>query len=77
MADEADVANDYQAKWLAAQLEEHSYQMSHPAVTFEAGRCRNCEERLDDGRTFCDTDCATDFETRLRASRRNGRTTSE
>ena len=73
MADEADIANDYQQKWLEAQLSEHQYQLNHAVSAFELGRCRNCEEKLDDSRVSCDADCASDFESRQRANKRNSK----
>lgn len=73
MADEADVANDYQEKWLAAQISEHQYQLNHAVSAFEIGRCRNCDDKTDDGRAFCNPDCASDFSARQRAEKRNGK----
>ena len=71
MADFADIGSDYTEKWLEAQLKEHAYQLNHAVSAFELGRCRNCEEKLDDSRVFCDADCAKDFECRQRADKRN------
>ncbi len=39
----------------------------------DTGRCRNCAERLDDGRAFCDADCATDFDIRTKSDKRNAK----
>lgn len=71
VADFADIGNDYAERWLAGVLDEHRHQLSH-ATAFEAGRCRNCEEALDDGRAFCDLDCCSDFADRQEAAKRNG-----
>jgi hypothetical protein len=71
MSDIIDDANDRAERWLTAQIEEHQYQMSATAA-FNAGLCRNCDEKLDDGRAYCDSECASDFEKRQRAHRRNG-----
>lgn len=73
MADFADIGSDYTERWLEAQLSEHAYQLNHAVSAFEVGRCRNCEERLDDGRAFCNSECRTDFEDRQRAEKRRGR----
>jgi hypothetical protein len=71
MSDVIDDANDRAERWLTAQIEEHQYQMSATAA-FNAGLCRNCDEKLDDGRAYCDSECASDFEKRQRANQRNG-----
>lgn len=71
MSDIIDDANDRAEKWLTAHIEEHVYQMSVAAV-FNSGHCRNCDETLDDGRAYCDMECALDFEKRQHANRRNG-----
>ena len=73
MADFADIGSDYTERWLKAQIEEYQYQLNHAVSAFELGRCRNCEEKTDDSRAFCDADCAADFESRQRASKRNSK----
>lgn len=73
MADFADIGSDYTERWLEAQLSEHQYQLNQVGNSFEMGRCRNCEEKLDDSRAFCDADCAADFESRQRADKRNSK----
>lgn len=73
MVDFADIGSDYTERWLEAQIEEHQYQINHAVSAFELGRCRNCEEKTDDSRAFCDADCASDFESRQRASKRNSK----
>ena len=73
MADFADIGSDYTERWLEAQIEEHQYHLNHAVSAFELGRCRNCEEKTDDSRAFCDADCAADFESRQRASKRNSK----
>lgn len=72
MSDIIDDANDCAEKWLAAHIEEHQYQTNLASIVFGYGRCRNCDKALDDGRSYCDRDCAADFEKRQRASKRNG-----
>lgn len=73
MADEADVGNEYMEKWLSAQLAEHTYQLNHAVSAYPVGECRNCQTKLDDGRAYCDKDCADDFAERQRMSKRRGR----
>ena len=73
MADFADIGSDYTERSLEAQIEEHQYQLNHAVSAFELGRCRNCEEKLDDSRVFCDSDCASDFESRQRSDKRNSK----
>ena len=73
MADFADVASEYEQKWLQAQIDEHAYQLRREAVALTMGECRNCQAKLDDGRAYCDKDCATDFNDRQRMSKRMGR----
>lgn len=73
MADECDVASEYEQKWLTAQLEEHAYQISHAVSAFEIGRCRNCNDKTDDGRAYCTTECRDDHQARIRMEKRRGR----
>ena len=73
LSDPNDMASAYEQRWLDAQIEEHQYQLNHAVSAFELGRCRNCEEKTDDSRAFCDADCAADFESRQRASKRNSK----
>lgn len=58
--DDCDKASEYEQKWPQAQIDEHAYQI-------------NCQAKLDDGRAYCDKDCATDFNDRQRMSKRTGR----
>lgn len=74
MTDIIDDANERAAKWLNAQIEEHQWQMGHAVSAFEVGRCRNCDDKLDDGRNYCDSECAADFEARQKSERRNRKT---
>ena len=71
LSDPNDMASAHEQRWLEAQIEEHQYQLNHAVSAFELGRCRNCEEKLDDSRVFCDADCASDFESRQRSDKRN------
>lgn len=73
MADECDIASEREQAWLSAQIEEHAYQHKREAIALTTGECRNCQAKLDDGRAYCDKDCATDFNDRQRMSKRVGR----
>lgn len=70
MADEIDRANDHLERWLQGRIEEYQHQLNQMVDT-EQGRCRNCQEKLDDGRAYCDEYCRDDFQYRLAANRRN------
>ena len=70
MADIIDDANDRAERWLTAQIEEHAYQQSR-STAYETGRCRNCNERIDDGRAFCDDACRNDFQHREKMEKLN------
>ncbi len=72
-SDPIDAASDYTDRWLEAQISEHQYQLAHAVSAYPVGECRNCSTRLDDGRAYCDAECARDFEDRQRADRRNGK----
>jgi hypothetical protein len=65
MSDEADLADAQEQAYLAAALARR--QATIPAV----GQCYSCAERVAEGRRFCDSDCATDWE-RIEAARRRG-----
>lgn len=73
MTDIIDDANERAAKWLNAQIEEHQYQMGHAVSAFEVGRCRNCDDKLDDGRNYCDETCRDDHWKRIKADMRRGK----
>jgi hypothetical protein len=70
VTDIIDDANERADKWLTAQIEEHQYMMGHAVSAFEAGRCRNCDEKLDDGRNYCDENCRDDHWKRICADKR-------
>jgi hypothetical protein len=63
--DEADAADVTREQALAAALRRRHAAL--PAV----GTCYSCGERVEDGRRFCDADCAQDWE-RVEAARRRG-----
>lgn len=73
MSDIIDDANDRAEKWLNAQIEEHQYQMANAAPDPNAGRCRNCHTKTDDGRNYCDEHCRDDHWKQVCADRRRGR----
>lgn len=73
MTDIIDDANERAAKWLDAQITEHQYQLEHAVSAFESGRCRNCDDKLDDGRNYCDETCRDDHWERIKAEKRRGR----
>jgi hypothetical protein len=73
MPDDFDYSQERQLELMENRIREHQYQLGHAVNAFELGRCRNCNERLDDGRAFCDASCRQDFEDRLAADRRNGK----
>ena len=73
MGDIADIANDRRDTELENLIAEHIYQLGHAVSAYEVGRCRNCGDKTDDSRAFCDLDCSRDFEDRQRADRRNGK----
>ena len=59
--------------WIADKIAERRRKMEVPAQAFEIGRCRNCSDKLDDGRLFCDSDCCADFSERERITKRQWR----
>lgn len=71
--DEADYGNERAQQMLQAAIEEHQYQLSHAVSAFEIGRCRNCDDKIGDDRSYCDQDCRNDHQDRLRAEKRNGK----
>lgn len=58
--------------WIADKIAEHRHQLSIATIQYEQGRCRNCNDKLDDGRAYCDKDCADDHANRIRADKRRG-----
>ena len=73
MPDDFDYSQERQLELMDYRIREHQYQLGHAVSAYEIGRCRNCNERLDDGRAFCDKACLDDFEDRLKAEKRNGK----
>lgn len=71
--DEADYGNERAAAMLEATLQEHQYALSHAVSAYPIGECRNCSTKLDDGRAFCDPECAKDFEYRQKMNKHRGK----
>lgn len=66
--DEADYGNERMEKWLTAQIEEHAYQQKQATDDwpYGAGRCKNCGEKLDDSRSYCEEACRDDHWERIK-----------
>lgn len=60
--DEIDRANRYAYIELEAQL-ARARQLAQIKPPKATGRCLYCEQPLPEGRRFCDTDCAQDYQT--------------
>ena len=71
--DEVDAAQHNVDMFLTASLLKHQQRLNHAVNAFEIGRCRNCNEKLDDGRSYCDKECADDFAYRQKINKRVGR----
>jgi len=72
-ADPIDAGSANADTWLADQIAEHRYQLERNAQAFEAGRCRNCNDNIDDGRAYCDESCRNDHQARIASDKRNGK----
>ena len=72
-ADPIDAGCAQAETWLADKIAEHRYQMTKEATQYDAGRCRNCNEKMDDGRAYCDEECRDDHANRMKAEKRRGR----
>jgi hypothetical protein len=70
--DEIDIASERYEAWLQNRIDEAQYQLGH-AVSAHDGLCKNCAERLDDGRPYCNSSCRDDHQERIRLSRMNGK----
>lgn len=71
MADIADQANDQLERMLEGWRAEIAHTMRNQVAA--AGYCLNCEEKLDDGRRWCSTECCADWQLRQKAQQRNRR----
>lgn len=60
--DDADLADVRIRSMIESAREEAAHQLTKMAVA--TGHCLNCGEDLDDGRRFCDKDCADDWHKR-------------
>ena len=72
-ADPIDAGSALAETWLADRIAEHRYQLERTAKQYEAGRCRNCNDVLDDGRAYCDRECLDDHSNRMKAEKRRGK----
>jgi hypothetical protein len=60
MADEADIAEEFQAQFLQDSLDrQRNNKSSAPSAT---GNCLNCDEPLAPKTRWCDTDCRDDWQ---------------
>lgn len=73
MADECDIANDRAQAELENRIAEFRWQLGHAVSAFEIGRCRNCNDKTDDSRAYCTTECRDDHQARIRMEKRRGR----
>lgn len=72
-ADPIDAGSARAEQWLADKLAEAQYQLGHAVSAFEIGRCRNCNDKTDDSRAYCTTECRDDHQARMRMEKRRGR----
>lgn len=72
-SDPIDAGSAAAETWLQDQINEHRYQLERVATAYVAGRCRNCETKMDYGRNYCDDDCRNDHQDRLAAAKRDGK----
>lgn len=63
MPDEIDNANDHAEKTLAAAI---AHQRNQVDTMPPCGKCYNCGDPVGDAIKYCDRDCATDHEYRLK-----------
>lgn len=59
MADIIDLANDR-----AEEILEDALKKAKREALVPTGRCHNCDETIQPGQRFCDTDCRDDWEYR-------------
>jgi len=71
--DECDIANDRAQAELENRIAEFRWQLGHAVSAFEIGRCRNCNDKTDDSRAYCTTECRDDHQARIRMEKRRGR----
>lgn len=61
MSDQIDLANDH-----AEMFNDIATKQRKPEGPVATGWCLNCDEKLGQGRRFCDADCRDDYEKRAR-----------
>lgn len=71
--DEIDIASERMQAELENRIAEFQWQLGHAVSAYELGRCRNCSDKIDDGRAFCGIECRDDFAYRQKAKKRNGK----
>ena len=71
--DEIDIASERMQAELANRIAEFQWQLGHAVSAYEPGRCRNCSDKIDDGRAFCTPECRDDHQARMRMEKRRGR----
>lgn len=60
MADEVDLAGEFQEQFIADSLQRQlNAQVKIPRIT---GHCLNCEEKINKDSRWCDTDCRDDWQ---------------
>ena len=59
--DDLDYAQEKIDALMENRIKEHQYQQSQTVSAYPVGECRNCSTKLDDGRAYCDKECADDF----------------
>lgn len=75
MADEADIGNERAEIMLSDLIAEARYQLTKPSNDwpYGEGRCKNCGDKLDDTRPYCDEPCRDDYWERIKSESRNGK----
>lgn len=72
-ADPVDAGCAAAEKWIAEKIEQQRRAFEAQDKSFDIGRCRNCSEKLDDSRNYCDEYCRNDHQMRIASDKRNGR----
>ena len=72
-ADPVDAGCAAAETWIADKIAEQRRQMAVTNQSFEDGRCRNCLDKTDDGRNYCDDECRNDHQSRVASDKRNGK----
>jgi hypothetical protein len=72
--DEADIAQHQVDMFLTASLMKHQQSLNQVGNDwpYGKGRCKNCGERIDDERPYCEEPCRDDHWDRIKAAARRG-----